>query len=69
MSTNIKQPTRQQELIAIDERLDEIHKTTQSLSLEATHLAEHRTALCDQSVLDYDCPHRRAGEMIMEVAR
>lgn len=66
MNTDLKPPTRQQELIAIDERLAKIHKTIQSLSLEATHLADKRTELCDLSVLDYDCPHRRAGEKVTE---
>lgn len=63
MSAELKQAIRQQELIAIDERLAEIHKTLQSLFLEASHLESHRMRLCDISVLDYDCPHRRAGEV------
>jgi len=56
--------TRQQELIAIDTRMAEIHKTIQSLSIEASHLSDKRMELCDVSVLDYDCPHRRAGEQV-----
>lgn len=62
---------RKQELIAIDERLAEIHKTIQTLSNEANLLEEKRMELCDISVLDYDCPHNRANDRandrVMEV--